>query len=148
MHIEEKVNQILLQLNEFDIDLNIDEIAHVLDIFVVYNEHLSCYTQRRGHDIIYLKYDDKIEMWKTFTHELAHFFMHSTDQHLMPTAFNEKQENEANKFSLLFRMPRYIIQDNELYDEQQLANYFNEDLESARKRLNILLQEMSSGAIW
>lgn len=148
MHIEEKVNQILLQLNEFNIGLNIDEIAHLMDILVVYNEHLSCYTQRRGHDIIYLKYDDKNEMWKTFTHELAHFFMHSTDQHLMPTAFNEKQENEANKFSLLFRMPRYIIQDNELYDEQQLANYFNEDLESARKRLNILLQEMSSGAAW
>lgn len=148
MYIEERVNKILLQLEEFNIDLNIDDIAKALDIIVVYNDHLSCYTQRKGHDLIYIKYDNSVEMWKTFTHELGHYFLHSTNQHIMPDMFNEKQEHEANKFSLLFRMPKNVIIDNELYDERSLISFFNEDYESARNRLKLLFNQMTGDVIW
>lgn len=66
----------------------------------------------------------------------------------MPDMFNEKQEHEANKFSLLFRMPKDVIIENELYDERSLIAYFNEDYESARNRLKLLFNQMTGDVVW
>lgn len=148
MFIEDKVESILKTLTKFNINLNIEEVSDLLDIFVVYNEYLSCYMQRKGHDVIYIKQSDEQTMWRSFTHELGHYFLHSTNQHIMPDMFNEKQEHEANKFSLLFRMPKDIIIENELYDERSLIAYFNEDYESARNRLKLLFNQMTGDVVW
>ena len=41
----------------------------------------------------------------------------------MNEMYNYKLENEANKFSILFRMPQQVIEDFELFSESQLMSF-------------------------
>lgn len=138
MHIEEKVNNLIDDMIRNDIDFTIDGVSNFLNIIVTYNEYLSCYTEHKSYPVIHIKKSSTDEMWKDFTHELGHFIMHDTDQRFMDDTFNNKQENEADKFSLLFRMPQCIIESNELYTEIELMEHFFETQENARKRLELL----------
>lgn len=52
--------------------------------------------------------------------------------------FNEKQEAEAETFSLLMRMPERIIVDNKLWTVDQVIHYFNVSYEDAYLRMELL----------
>lgn len=138
MYIENKVNNLIHELSINDVDFSIDGISSFLGIFVTYNEHMSCYLEYRKHSFIYIKKGSTREMWEDFTHELGHYLLHDTDQRKTNDMLNYKQENEADKFSLLFRMPQQIIEDYELFSENEIMSFFNEVKESARKRLEML----------
>lgn len=138
MNIEGKVNNLVNELTENDIEFSVDGISSYLGIFVMYNEHISCYLEYRNHSFIYIKKDDPRKMWEDFTHELGHYLLHDTDQRTTNNMMNYKQENEANKFSILFRMPQQIIESYELFSEQDLMTFFNEMRSAARQRLTLL----------
>lgn len=144
MYIESTVNELIDELSEYNIDYSIDGIANHLNILVIYNEHLSCYMYYKNYDIIYIKKDKPQQMWKDFTHELGHFMLHETNQQNANDMMNYKNECEAEKFSLLFRMPQQIIEDNELFNESLIMDFFNEHQQNARERLSLLFNHYSS----
>ncbi|UXS60981.1 ImmA/IrrE family metallo-endopeptidase [Staphylococcus ureilyticus] len=135
MLIDDTVNDLTNDLIKNDIAPTIDSVSDYLDIIVVYNDYMSCNMNVKGYKVIYIKTDDSRKMWEDFTHELGHFYLHETDQRHMHDMFNEKQENEANKFSLLFRLPQIEIEQNELFTENELMEYFNVSYDVARQRL-------------
>src|SRR5699024_917915 len=104
MFIDDVVNDLAYELNSNNVEKRIEGISDYLSIIVVYNEHISCVMKFKGYHVIYIKQDENNKMWEDFTHELVHFILPDTEQRYMNYMYNQKQENEANKFSLLFRM--------------------------------------------
>ncbi|MEN1893126.1 ImmA/IrrE family metallo-endopeptidase [Staphylococcus nepalensis] len=135
MFIDDVVNDLAYELNSNNIEKTIEGISDYLSIIVVYNEHISCVMKFKGYHVIYIKQDEKNKMWEDFTHELGHFMLHDTDQRNMNDMYNQKQENEANKFSLLFRMPQKEIELHELFTENDLMTFYEVGHNIARQRL-------------
>ena len=138
MKIESLVNNIIEELDDNHIDKNIESISNYYNIFVLYNEDASGYFIQKGFDVVSIKIDSATKMWEDFIHEFAHVMMHETNQMFMNELFNEKQENEAEKFSFLFQYPQKEIEANELFTEDELASYFHCSYEEARQRLTML----------
>lgn len=135
MLIDDKVNELTNELNINNVEFTIEGIADYLNIIIVYNEHMSCTMKIKSYDIIYIKQDERCKMWEDFTHELGHYMLHETDQRNMNDMFNKKQENEADKFSLLIRMPQKEIELHELFTEKDLMGFYDVGHGVARKRL-------------
>ncbi|EJX17511.1 hypothetical protein SOJ_18000 [Staphylococcus sp. OJ82] len=135
MLIDDTVNDLTNELITNDVELTIESISDYFDIVVVYNDFMSCNMNVKGYKVIYIKTNSSRKMWEDFTHELGHYMLHETDQRNMNDMFNRKQENEANKFSLLFRMPQIEIESNELFTENELMRYFGVRHDIARQRL-------------
>ena len=137
MRIEQKVNDIV-DLSILDVhDLNIEHLAYMFDVHILYNHQSNFYVQKAGVDIIGLKFDKKHEMFKAFCHEAGHMFLHATQQHNMPRAYNEYQEAEAEKFGLLLQMPEKLITKNRLYQATDLMAYFGVCEDVALKRIDM-----------
>ncbi|WP_433912301.1 ImmA/IrrE family metallo-endopeptidase [Staphylococcus sp. LKG3-3] len=145
MHIENKVDEIHKELLANEIPYKIDAICNHLGILVAYNNDLNCFMFYKGYPIIYLKNASKREMWEQFTHELGHYVLHETNQLEMNDMFNNKQEYQAEKFSLLFQMPQHIIESEELYTQQSLMAFFNVDYNKALARLKHLYNAHCDG---
>lgn len=144
MRIETEVNEIVDILITTETELTIDNIAYLFNFMVMYNAEINAFIKRKGHSIICLKDDTKDEMWRQFTHELGHFFLHYTDQQMSHNLFNHKQEAEADKFSILFRMPQKIIEDNALFTSSQIVQYFGVTEDEAICRLDMLMNYYKS----
>lgn len=138
MKIESLVNNIIEELHTNNIEKSIDAICEYYNIIVFFNEDTSGYFIRKGFDVISIKKDSANKMWNDFIHEFAHVMMHETNQIFMNELFNEKQENEAEKFSFLFQYPQKEIEANELFTEDKLVSYFHCSYKEARKRLTML----------
>lgn len=138
MHVESKVNEMHNELTQNEVAFTIDAICGHFGILVAYNNDLNCFMFYKGYPIIYLKNSNKREMWEQFTHELGHYALHETNQLEMNEMFNEKQEYQAEKFSLLFQMPQHVIESEELFTQQLLMNFFNVDYNKALERLRHL----------
>ena len=138
MKIAEIVNDITKNVVFDKYDLNIDYLSTAYGILIHYNDVTSLYMKKRNKDIISIKKDTKINMWKSFTHELGHMFLHYTNQRCSHPMFNEKQEAEAETFSLLMRMPERIIVDNKLWTVDQVIQYFKVSYEDAYLRMELL----------
>lgn len=139
MRIEQKVNDIV-DLSILDVhDLNIEHLAYMFDVHILYNHQSNFYVQKAGVDIIGLKFDKRHEMFKAFCHEAGHMFLHATHQHNMPRSYNEYQEAEAEKFGLLLQMPEKLITKNRLYQVTDLMAYFGVCEDVALKRIDMLV---------
>lgn len=139
MSIEEIIND----LTEYTIldkyDLNIDYISTLYNIIVVYHDTISAYIKFKNADVIYIKKDSKENMWLSFCHEFGHYVLHHTNQIRMNRLYNEKQEFQVEKFSLLFRMPERLIVSNELWTADKLVHYFNVSYQDAYARIELLM---------
>lgn len=135
MLIDDTVNDLTNELITNEVELTIESVSDYLDIIVVYNDFMSCNMNVKGYKVLYIKTDSARKMWEDFTHELGHYMLHETDQRNMHDLFNYKQENEANKFSLLFRMPQPEIERHELFTENEIMRYFDVPHNIARQRL-------------
>src|SRR5699024_5349047 len=109
MRVEDIVNEITAYTILDRSDLNIDYISSIYNIIVVYNSPTTLYAKIRNRDVICVRNDSSENMWHEFCHEFAHFYMHFGNQTKMKSLFNYKQEAEAEKFSLLLRMPERLI---------------------------------------
>lgn len=138
MNVENIVNEMYEELINNNVPMTISSISNYYNILIAYNDDINCHVVYRGFPIIYLKNDTSYNMWQEFTHELAHFAMHDTKQTEMHSMFNDMQENQANKFSILFQMPQSVIESEELFTQDKLINHFGIDYEKALKRLKLL----------
>lgn len=141
MRIEEKVNEIVDVCIVDRLDLNIAHLSYMFSAHILYNHIENSYMSTRGIDVIALKLDEPHKMWKAFCHEAGHMFLHCTDQRRMPRAFNRMQEAEAEKFAILLMMPEKLIMKHELYDAQQVANYFDVPFDLALQRIEMLIEQ-------
>ncbi|MGW7919242.1 ImmA/IrrE family metallo-endopeptidase [Staphylococcus xylosus] len=138
MVIESIVNKMHEELKVNNVPMEIESICKYYNILIMYNNDLNCIYYYKKFTIISLKYADKETMWNEFTHELGHFALHETDQRNMHDMFNNKQENQADKFSILFQMPQSVIESEELFTQEKVMQYFNVDYNKALQRLQML----------
>lgn len=139
MRVEDIVNDITAYTILDNSDLNIELLSNIYNILVVYNSPITLYAKVRNRDVIFVKNDTTENMWKAFCHEFAHFHLHFGNQTKTKNLFNFKQEAEAEKFSLLLRMPERLIVTNELWTAEQLVYYFKVTYLEAYKRLEMLI---------
>lgn len=138
MRIEDKVNEIA-ELAILDVmNLTVEHLSYMFDVHILYNHQSNFYVEKAGVDIIGLKFDKRHEMFKAFCHEAGHMFLHATNQKNMPQNFNQLQEAEADKFSLLLRLPENLIIKNEWYEPIDLMTNFNVSEDVAIHRLEML----------
>ena len=141
MRIENKVNEIVECCITDRLDLNIHYLSYMFSTHILYNHNANFYFSKKGVDIIAVKIGDAFDMWRAFCHEAGHMFLHYTNQNVMPYAFNMKQEAEAAKFGLLLMMPEKLIRRHELYEVQEVANYFNVPTDLALARIEMLIEK-------
>lgn len=139
MRVEDVVNDITAYTILDRSDLNIDYISSIYNIIVVYNSPTTLYTKIRNRDVICVRNDSSENMWHEFCHEFAHFYMHFGNQTKMKSLFNYKQEAEAEKFSLLLRMPERLIVTNNLWTVDLIIEYFRVPFKDAYRRLELLM---------
>lgn len=144
MRVEEIVNELTAYTILDKSDLNIDFLSNIYNILVVYNSPITLYAKVRNRDVIFIKNDSNENMWKAFCHEFAHFYLHFGNQNKTKHLFNVKQEAEAEKFSLLLRMPERLIVINELWTAELIVHYFNVTYLEAYKRLEMLINRSKS----
>lgn len=144
MRVEEIVNELTAYTILDKSDLNIDFLSNIYNILVVYNSPITLYAKVRNRDVIFIKNDSNENMWKAFCHEFAHFYLHFGNQNKTKHLFNFKQEAEAEKFSLLLRMPERLIVTNELWTVELIVHYFKVTYLEAYKRLEMLINRSKS----
>lgn len=144
MRVEEIVNELTAYTILDKSDLNIDFLSNIYNILVVYNSPITLYAKVRNRDVIFIKNDSNENMWKAFCHEFAHFYLHFGNQNNTKHLFNFKQEAEAEKFSLLLRMPERLIVTNELWTAELIVHYFKVTYLEAYKRLEMLINRSKS----
>ncbi|MCD8898385.1 ImmA/IrrE family metallo-endopeptidase [Mammaliicoccus sciuri] len=144
MRVEEIVNELTAYTILDKSDLNIDFLSNIYNILVVYNSPITLYAKVRNRDVIFIKNDSNENMWKAFCHEFAHFYLHFGNQNKTKHLFNFKQETEAEKFSLLLRMPERLIVTNELWTAELIVHYFKVTYLEAYKRLEMLINRSKS----
>lgn len=144
MRVEEIVNELTAYTILDKSDLNIDFLSNIYNILVVYNSPITLYAKVRNRDVIFIKNDSNENMWKAFCHEFAHFYLHFGNQNKTKHLFNFKQEAEAEKFSLLLRMPERLIVTNELWTVELIVHYFKVTYLEAYKRIEMLINRSKS----
>ncbi len=144
MRVEDIVNELTAYTILDKSDLNIDFLSNIYNILVVYNSPITLYAKVRNRDVIFIKNDSNENMWKAFCHEFAHFYLHFGNQNKTKHLFNFKQEAEAEKFSLLLRMPERLIVTNELWTAELIVHYFKVTYLEAYKRLEMLINRSKS----
>ncbi|WP_204256402.1 ImmA/IrrE family metallo-endopeptidase [Mammaliicoccus sciuri] len=144
MRVEDIVNELTAYTILDKSDLNIEFLSNIYNILVVYNSPITLYAKVRNRDVIFIKNDSNENMWKAFCHEFAHFYLHFGNQNKTKHLFNFKQEAEAEKFSLLLRMPERLIVTNELWTAELIVHYFNVTYLEAYKRLEMLINRNKS----
>lgn len=147
MRVEEIVNELTAYTILDKSDLNIDFLSNIYNILVVYNSPITLYAKVRNRDVIFIKNDSNENMWKAFCHEFAHFYLHFGNQNKTKHLFNFKQEAEAEKFSLLLRMPERLIVTNELWTAELIVHYFKVTYLEAYKRLEMLINRSKSNRL-
>lgn len=147
MRIEELVNDITAYIIERAEDLSIESLAYIYNIQIAFNHVQSCYMNKNGHDIIFIKFGTEQEMWHAFAHELGHYFLHVGNQSKLRPSYTAMQEYEADKFALLFMMPERLIVEYNLFDVESIMNYFRVSQEHATKRVEMLINRAKSNKL-
>lgn len=114
MIMQEVINEITAYTIMDRFDLTIDYLSTIHNILIIYNDSINLYTT--------IKNDSHQLMWESFCHEFGLFYLHQTNQVRMHKLYNFKQE--AERFSILLRMPERLIVSNELWTADKLVSYF------------------------
>ncbi|WP_147640736.1 ImmA/IrrE family metallo-endopeptidase [Mammaliicoccus lentus] len=139
MIMEDVINEITAYTIMDRFDLTIDYLSTIHNILIIYNDSINLYSNFKNRDVIFIKNDSSQIMWECFCHEFGHFYLHQTNQDRMNKLYNFKQEAEAEKFSLLLRMPERLIVSNELWTADKIVSYFNVSYKEAYQRIELLM---------
>lgn len=121
------------------IDIDIKRIARYYDIYIHYKPLPARYDIFGRYRAIVL--DSRVsleEQREQFFHELCHILRHVGHQSMMPSAFRELQEWDANRFMMYAALPYYLIRKydfNNSYLIHDLANDFKVREDLCKKRL-------------
>ncbi|MGD6773397.1 hypothetical protein [Staphylococcus simulans] len=135
MLIEKRVNKMIKDLKDNQVDFTMKDISSHYNILLIYNDEVSRFTYLNDVPVIYIKHSNLIEEWKDFTLQLGYFFINETNPHHVINLNQELTEQIIYKFSLLMQMPECEIEKYSLFTQQSLINHFNVDYNSAHKRL-------------
>lgn len=130
-------------------DLDIDQIAAMFQIDMLYYEHqsFSC----NVNQVIFLnKYETEEKQRDIFFHELCHVLRHAGDQRSMHNLFEQYQEMEAGWFQMYAAVPFYMVQQLELpYTQREaitcIASEFKVSIDFAKKRLHQIQRRVMDG---
>ncbi len=139
MIMEDVINEITAYTIMDRFDLTIDYLSTIHNILIIYNDSIDLYTTIKNRDVIFIKNDSHQLMWESFCHEFGHFYLHQTNQVRMHKLYNFKQEAEAERFSILLRMPERLIVSNELWTADKLVSYFNVSYKDSYQRIELLM---------
>ncbi len=134
--------------------LNIDEVATRLDVWVHYMKNTSRALEYMGlRSIMIDNRQAREDQWEDFLHELCHVLRHAGNQTTMPRLFCEGQEAEANRFVLYAAIPFFMLRSHRLpnrIDEaaEYIALQFGVTYELALKRLEQIQRRTLSAILW
>lgn len=144
MRIEEKVNEVTAYIIERSEDLSIESLAFIYNIIIAFSHEASAYMKVQNRDVIFIQYGTEQQMWHSFAHELGHFFLHNSHHRNVSPAYTQLQEDEADKFALLFMMPERLIVEYQLFDVKKIMDYFRVTEEMATRRIEMLINRSRS----
>lgn len=117
-HLEDWITKLYHRLNIFSPeDLTFQRICRTFDIFLKYkeiNSHSSEFGRFRC--IVLDSQLSQEQQREKFFHELCHLLRHSGRQYMMPKAFLELQENQANIFTMYASLPYFMLEHYDLTD--------------------------------
>lgn len=121
------------------IDIDIKRIARYYDIYIHYKPMPARYDIFGRYRAIVLDARvSKEEQREQFFHELCHILRHVGHQSMLPDAFRELQEWDANRFTVYAALPYFILKRYDFNNPHlihDLANDFNVTEELCKKRL-------------
>jgi hypothetical protein len=123
-HLEDWINYLYRVLGIYTPDeIRPIEICRPLHIHLAYKEIPSCSVEFGRFKCITL---DKRKLYEyqreDFFHELCHLLRHSGDQTMMPKAFLELQESQAETFTTYAALPYFMVREYDLYDRNIVNN--------------------------
>lgn len=120
-------------------DINITLIARYYGIYIHYRPMPARYDiHGRYRAIVLDKRCTLEEQREQFFHELCHILRHVGHQSMLPEAFRELQEWDANNFTMYAALPYYLVKQYDLNSEyiiQDLSHDFKVTEELCVKRL-------------
>ncbi|GIO13019.1 phage-like element PBSX protein XkdA [Cohnella xylanilytica] len=134
--------------------LTVDEVASRLNVWVHYLNQGSKALEWMGlRSILVDKRLSRAEQWEDFLHELCHILRHAGNQTLMPRAFLESQEADANRFVLYASMPYSMLKHCRLPDRQSeaadlIAAHFGVTHSLAYRRLEQIQRRTFEAILW
>lgn len=140
MNIEKYVNDLTSNFTDAE-HLTIENVSQELDLNVIQAAPVNVAVKLHEQLFVYIKQDSPFNMWQSFCHELGHCLLHRTNQLQSSDLFNQKQEAEVERFSILFMMPEKIIIRHRLWDYTKIATYFKVPQELALKRIEMLKEQ-------
>lgn len=121
-------------------DINLERIARIYSIYLHYEPMDARYDIFGRYRAIVLDSRSTIEEQREqFFHELCHILRHVGHQSMMPNAFRELQEWDANLFTMYAALPYYMVKEYDFEDPlliQNLANDFKVTEELCEKRMD------------
>jgi Zn-dependent peptidase ImmA (M78 family) len=121
-------------------DICHQEICRPLHIYLAYKEVPSCSVEFGRFKCITLDNRKLIrDQREDFFHELCHLLRHNGDQTMMPKAFRELQESQAETFTSYAALPYSMLKEYDLYDQdiiQTLSDDFKVTEALVIKRLS------------
>lgn len=121
-------------------DICIKRLAQTYSIFIHYKQipsRYDIYGYFRG--IVLDSRCSKEEQREQFFHELCHILRHAGHQTMMPEAFRQLQEWDADHFTMYAALPYFIVKEydfNNPYLIHDLSNDFKVTEDLANKRLD------------
>lgn len=120
-------------------DIDIEEIARIYSIFIHYRSMPARYDiYGRFKAIILDDRSNPSEQREQFFHELCHILRHVGHQSMLPKAFRELQEWDANNFTLYAALPYFMVKQYDFEDPyliHHLATDFKITEELCKKRI-------------
>ncbi|UTW70751.1 ImmA/IrrE family metallo-endopeptidase [Anaerobacillus sp. HL2] len=101
----------------------------------------SCYEIGNYKEIILNSMIDMKEQREDFYHELCHLLRHVGRQMIMPKAFRELQEWDANNFVRYAAIPYHMLFEFDFYDEN-IATILSERFQVTEKALKQRLEKI------
>lgn len=153
-YLEDWVEQLYQDLNITDLhQLNLEEMAYRLNIWYYLKPMPSKGVEINGTLTMILNNQlSKEEQWTDFLHELCHLLRHAGNQTVMPEAFTQAQENEAEYFAIYAAIPFSIFSRLPIPDRLSdaityVAEAFHVPLPFAEKRVEQIQRRILQGCL-
>lgn len=108
-------------------DIDIKYLSYRFSIFIHYKPMPARYDIYGRYRAIVL--DDRctlVEQREQFFHEYCHILRHSGHQTMMPKAYRELQEWDANQFVMYAALPSFLLKSYD-FDDPMLVQYLADD---------------------
>ncbi|MGI8316872.1 ImmA/IrrE family metallo-endopeptidase [Halobacillus mangrovi] len=109
---------------QYPLDLKLRKIAMQYEIFIHYKPFESRYARfGKYREIVLNSTLDRVTQREQFFHELCHAIRHVGKQTMMPEAFRELQERDAQHFTLYAALPFHMVKKYDLDDPELLDRW-------------------------